>query len=237
MVNPLALDSRLGREVGQLLERGDELGPAIGIARIIERVDADEQVARAGRLGPGQREAEEDRVARRHVGDRDARARTPSFGTVDVAGQRRAAERAQVERQDDVPVGELGRDRSRRLELDPVALAVIDGQREHRRSPARARARRRPSNRARRTAGRRLLPDLLAHGASWRRHLGGQPRDKRRAARPRTGGPVPGQSPIGRKACQIRHKPLLRRSRLNPGLMTTGISSAIRRLVAPEARN
>ena len=53
----LALDPRLGREIRQLLERGDELGPAIGIARIIERVDADEDVARAARLGQAEREA------------------------------------------------------------------------------------------------------------------------------------------------------------------------------------
>ena len=35
----------------------DELGPAVGIARIIERVDADEDVARAARLGQAEREA------------------------------------------------------------------------------------------------------------------------------------------------------------------------------------
>ena len=39
-----------------------------------------------------------------------------------------------VERKDDVPVGERRRDLPRRLDLDPVALAVVDGQREHRKA-------------------------------------------------------------------------------------------------------
>ena len=54
---------------------------------------------------------------------------------IDVAGQRRAAEGAQVERQDDMPVGEPGRDRARRLQLDSMALAVVDRERRRPRSP------------------------------------------------------------------------------------------------------
>ena len=72
------------------------------------------------------RQAEEDGVARGDVGDRNARL-DPALGHVDIGGQRRAAERAEIERQDDVALGaERGGDPRRRLELDPVALVIID---------------------------------------------------------------------------------------------------------------
>ena len=75
MLQPLrALDAGLGGEVRHPLEGVDVLGAAVGIAAVVERVDADEDVARAEHLGPREREREEDRVARRHVGDRDPRA-------------------------------------------------------------------------------------------------------------------------------------------------------------------
>src|SRR5687767_6844312 len=41
-----AFDSRFGRKPGCSLECLDELGPAIGISRVVERVDADEDVIR-----------------------------------------------------------------------------------------------------------------------------------------------------------------------------------------------
>ena len=55
----------------------------------------------------------------------------PALGHGDIVGQRRAAEAAEVERQDDVPLrAQLRGDAGRRLQLDPVALVVVDGQRE-----------------------------------------------------------------------------------------------------------
>ena len=66
-----SLDARLGGQVGHALEGLDVLGPAVGVAAVVERVDADEDVAGLQRLGPGQGEREEDRVAGGHVGDRD----------------------------------------------------------------------------------------------------------------------------------------------------------------------
>ena len=141
----LALHPCLGGEVGQLLEFGDEFGPAIGIARIVERIDADEQVARAARLGEAQRQAEENGVARRDVGDRNPLAHS-FLGNGNVAGQRRSAESPQVQRQDDMPVGKLLRDPPRGLQLDPVPLVIIDRQRDDRIARARARFPRRPSN-------------------------------------------------------------------------------------------
>ena len=54
---------------------------------------------------------------------------------------------AEIERQDDVPLGaERGGDPPRRLELDPVALAVVDGEREQPKARLARAARRRPSN-------------------------------------------------------------------------------------------
>jgi len=43
-------------EIGRLFERCDELGTTIGISRVVERVHADEDVAGAKHLGPGERE-------------------------------------------------------------------------------------------------------------------------------------------------------------------------------------
>ena len=48
-------DRGAGREVGGRLEGLDELGTAIGVAAVVERVDADEHIARAPHLGDGQR--------------------------------------------------------------------------------------------------------------------------------------------------------------------------------------
>jgi hypothetical protein len=196
----LPFDPGLGGEVGEPLERGDELGPAIGIARIIERIDADEQVARAARLGKAEREAEEDGVARRHVGDRNALAHA-FLGHGDVGGQRRAAEGAQVERKHDVPVG-----KPLRCASPPPARPGAAG---HSRSSARAPhnpppapARRRPWNRARPKGGRRPWSEL-----SWRRALRakgkkkGRPKAAGKKEGPPEGGPGSGTRPVGRKAC------------------------------------
>ena len=139
----LALDPGLGRERGHVLERGDEFGAAIGIARIIERIDPDYQVARARGFRPAQRQAEEDRVARGHIGDGDVVA-DAVLRHVDIGGQRRTAERAQIERQHDVPLGaERVRDPPRGGELDLVALVIVDRQREQ---PIAVRAHRRRGN-------------------------------------------------------------------------------------------
>jgi len=129
----VALDPGLGRQVRQRLERRDELRPAVGIARIIERVDADEDVARAARLGEAEGEAQEDGVARRDVGHRNALAHA-RLRHRDVAGQRRAAERGEIERHDDMAVRQALGDRRRRLELDPMPLAVVHGQRGDRKA-------------------------------------------------------------------------------------------------------
>ncbi len=130
----IALDPRLGREFGQPLECGDEFGTAIRITRIIERVDADIDIARTRRLGPAEREAEEDRIAGGDIGDGNATriiGADTVLGHVDIGGERRTAERGQVHRQDDVAFGaERGGDAARGVELDAVALVIIERQRE-----------------------------------------------------------------------------------------------------------
>ena len=82
-------------------------------------------------LCPGEREGQEDGVAGRHVGDGDAVAHLgerAALRDLDVAGERRAAELAQVDVDDDVVLhAQRGRDAGRGLEFDLVALAVAEG--------------------------------------------------------------------------------------------------------------
>ena len=135
-VNPeaRALDAVAGAEVRDTLEGGDELGPAVGIAGVVERVDADHDVVRAEHFGPSHRERQEDRVARRHVGGRDRlRVEVASARDVEVRGERRSADRPKVEIHLEMPLdAERARDRARRVDLARVPLAVVDRQREQR---------------------------------------------------------------------------------------------------------
>ena len=90
-----ALDARLGREPGEVLERGDELRPAIGIPGIIHRIHADEDIPRADDLRPAEREREHHGVARGHVGDRNARARRLGNRERRI-GERRSADAGEI---------------------------------------------------------------------------------------------------------------------------------------------
>ena len=128
-----SLDAGSGREVGHRLVGRDVLGPAVRVAAVVERVDADEDVLGAERLGPGERKGQEYRVARRHVGDRNAVAHLgdgAALRDVDVTGQCRAAELAQVDVDDDVVLHAGGsRNSCGGFEFDLVALAVAEGHR------------------------------------------------------------------------------------------------------------
>src|SRR3990170_7747684 len=66
-----SLDACFSRQLAQLFKGRDELWPTIGIARVIERVDSDKDVAGAQHLGISQGQCEKYRVARGDVGDRD----------------------------------------------------------------------------------------------------------------------------------------------------------------------
>ena len=59
---PVAFHPGPGGQVGQSFEGPEELGTAVGITRIIDAVDPDEDIEGAQRLGPGQGQREEDRV-------------------------------------------------------------------------------------------------------------------------------------------------------------------------------
>src|SRR3954454_14457574 len=59
----------LGCKCGQLFKRGDEFGPTIGRAAVVDCVYADENVAHVEHLRPGERVAEKNRIARRNVGE------------------------------------------------------------------------------------------------------------------------------------------------------------------------
>src|SRR5438132_754601 len=72
-VNPecAALNTFCGGERRQLLERRNVFGPAVGIAGVVERVHADEDVACAEHFSPSERERQKYRVPRRDVGRRN----------------------------------------------------------------------------------------------------------------------------------------------------------------------
>jgi hypothetical protein len=89
-------DTRPGGHVGQPLERLYEGRAAIRIARVINGVHADEQVARIDDFGVAQRNGQEHRVARGHVGRGNARTRLLRHGDGGI-GQRRAPDRRQVD--------------------------------------------------------------------------------------------------------------------------------------------
>src|SRR5260370_20849910 len=127
-----ASDGGLGGKVGHALEGFDEFGAAVGVSGVIERVDADENVRGLENLSPGQREGEEDGVARGNVSDRNFLAHLGSWarlGHGDVAGERGMAELAEVEGDDAVLGGAEPRSNpSGAIELDPGALAVVEGE-------------------------------------------------------------------------------------------------------------
>ena len=130
---PRAFDAGPGGEVRHPRVGLEVLGPAIGIAAVVERVGAEEDVAGAEGLGPGQREREEDGVAGGDVGGRDALAdlgQRRVLGHRHVGGERRAPEGAEVEVDHHVPpdAEPLGH-APRGLELDRVPLAVAHAQR------------------------------------------------------------------------------------------------------------
>ena len=123
---PPPFDARLRRERGETLERRDVLGPAVRVAGVVERVDADDEVARAQRLGPGERQRQQYRVARR-----DVRRGNPAGVQGAIlrhragAGQRRPAEGGKVYRQLPVPLDPERRgDPPGRGDLARVDLAV-----------------------------------------------------------------------------------------------------------------
>ncbi|MNT25580.1 hypothetical protein D3C72_1611040 [compost metagenome] len=126
----VALHAGLGGEVGERLVGGHVLGAAVRIAGVVHGVGAEEQVAAADRLGPAQGQRQHDRVAGRHVGNRNAAGGAVGRHVEGVVGQRGAAEAAQVEVDDLVALrAQRRRHQLRGLQLGRMPLAVAHGQR------------------------------------------------------------------------------------------------------------
>jgi hypothetical protein len=131
-----ALDAGAGGEVGELLEGGDELGAAVGVAGVVEGVDAEPDLARAEGLGPAERVGEEQGVAGGDVGAGD---RAPRRGRRPAGRRARCRAPARSRWRPAADVGEVddlvgaGAEAAGlaagALELDLVALAVAEAQR------------------------------------------------------------------------------------------------------------
>ena len=96
-VNPkraLTFSAGLGRQIGEILERLDEFGATIGVARVVDGVHAQKDVERADRFGPGQRQLEKHRVPRGDVSDRNPDGDVfvgSILGNLELVGRQRAA--------------------------------------------------------------------------------------------------------------------------------------------------
>ena len=123
----------LGGQVGQSLEGGDVLRPAIGISAVVDGVDAEENVGRADHFGIGQRQRQQDRIPRGDVGDGDSVGHLPGvavLGHLDGGGQGAAAEASKIDGRLDVAADAQGPGHpAGRLQLETVPLAVIDRKR------------------------------------------------------------------------------------------------------------
>ena len=114
-------------------------GRQSGIAGVVERVDADDDVARAEDFGPAERQREEDRVARRHVGRRNVVRRrdrgraAPAPSPTSATSRRSRAGRRRARGAASTP---SARATARAASTSRACtLAVADGQRVQRRSP------------------------------------------------------------------------------------------------------
>src|SRR5690606_25671061 len=65
------LDACLGRKIGKPLKGFDELRATVGIAGIIDSIDADEDIAGTEHFSPAKSKRKEYGIARRYVGNRD----------------------------------------------------------------------------------------------------------------------------------------------------------------------
>ncbi len=96
------IDTGAGAEVGDFFEGGDEFGAAVGVAGVIDGVDAEEDVECIGGFGEGESEGEEDGVACGDVGDGDGGVAGIGlievvFGDGDVSGEGGTSEGAEVD--------------------------------------------------------------------------------------------------------------------------------------------
>lgn len=133
-VNPeasLAFHTCRCGEARRFFEGTHEFRAAIRVARIVDGIDAEEDIKGPQDFGPAEGTAKEDGVTRRDVGDRDATGNfvdAGMFGDIDFVGEGGTTEGAQVEPERDVAhrVKGLGNARSC-FDFLLMALAVIKG--------------------------------------------------------------------------------------------------------------
>src|ERR1700722_11179990 len=119
----------LGYQIGHVLEGGDKFWPAIGVSGIIDGVHADKNVGAGEHLRPSQREREENRIARRNIGDRDALTE-PRFGDRNVGRESRSAESAQIDSDNAMPGrSQAGCHTRGGFKLGPMPLAIVETER------------------------------------------------------------------------------------------------------------
>ena len=127
----VAFDARLRGEAGKSLKGLEILRSTVGIAAVVNRVDAEHDRGGPPGLGKGKSQREEDRVAGRHIGRGDTGGH---FGFAAALGDRRggidqgaAAEGGEVDLEHDVVGDAQGRGHlAGRGEFDRVPLAVGD---------------------------------------------------------------------------------------------------------------
>ena len=90
----LTFDGRRRGEIRRRLERFYKLRPAVRVATIVDRINADENIERADHLGVTKCDRKENGIPGRDVGNGDARCIGGIFGDVDLIGQRARAESA-----------------------------------------------------------------------------------------------------------------------------------------------
>ena len=104
-------------------------GRQSGIAGIIDRIHADEDIGAGQHFGPSQRERQKNSVARGNVGHRNAVA-DARFRHRDIRRERRSAKRAQIDRHHAMLRRAQARCHTRRrFQLRAMPLAIIETQR------------------------------------------------------------------------------------------------------------
>ncbi len=127
-----SLDTRAGGQARCVFEGLDELGPAIGIAGIVDGVYPKKDVLCPQDFRPPKRATQKDRVARGHVGYRDSCLNLfheIMFGDGYIPGERRAAEGAKIQPKGDVPLRfHCGSDTGGGFQFHAMTLAVVEGE-------------------------------------------------------------------------------------------------------------
>ena len=132
---PHPFDRDFRGKVGEILERPQELRPAIGIAGVVVDIRPDENVERPDRFREAKGQPEQDRVAGRHIGHRNSGADLVVAAVLrnfDHVGQGRPADGAQINLYHTMfGRSERFSDLRGTIEFDAMALPVIDAQRMH----------------------------------------------------------------------------------------------------------